>query len=127
MPHTFLLSVVVVLSLLGCAAPAYLSVPPAAPTGQDRRLTPGLLEQAVVRSQHLGQLHAEVRYLEDALLRAEQKRLNACRSPEATQVDSMAYQRCQLKDQLYEQLKADAAAARDRYLRAMSGRGGVSQ
>jgi uncharacterized protein YdcH (DUF465 family) len=127
MTQTLLLSVMVVLSLLGCTAPGYLTVPPAAPVGQDRRLTPGLLEQSVVRSQHLGQLHAEVRYLEDVLLRAEQKRLNACRSPEATQVDSMAYQRCQLKDQLYEQLKADAAAARDRYLRAMSGRGGVSQ
>jgi hypothetical protein len=29
-----------------------------------------------------------------------------------------------LKDQLYEQLKADATVAHDRYLRAMSGRGG---
>ncbi|MDQ3829980.1 MAG: hypothetical protein M3361_11885, partial [Candidatus Tectomicrobia bacterium] len=63
----------------------------------------------------------------DALLRAEQKRLNACRSPEATQVDSMGYQRCQLQDQLYEQLRADATAARDRYLRAVSGRGGASR
>jgi hypothetical protein len=67
-----------------------------------------------------------VRYLEDSLLRAEQKRLNACRSPEATQVDSIAYQRCQLQDQLYEQLEANAAVARDRYLRAVSGRGGAS-
>ena len=127
MSRDLLVSIVVGLSLLGCAAPAYLSVPPAAPISQDRRLTPGLLEQAVVRTQHLGQLQAEVRYLEDALLRAEQKRLNACRSPEATQVDSMAYQRCQLQDQLYEQLRADAIAARDRYLRAMSGRGGASR
>jgi uncharacterized protein YdcH (DUF465 family) len=127
MSRDLLVSIVVGLSLLGCAAPTYLSVPPAAPISQDRRLTPGLLEQAVVRTQHLGQLQAEVRYLEDALLRAEQKRLNACRSPEATQVDSMAYQRCQLQDQLYEQLRADAIAARDRYLRAMSGRGGASR
>jgi hypothetical protein len=127
MSRDLLCSIVVVLSLLGCTAPGYLSVPPAAPLGQDRRLTPGLLEQAVVRAQHLGQLQAEVRYLEDVLLRAEQKRLNACRSPEATQVDSTAYQRCQLQDQLYEQLRADATVARDRYLRAMSGRGGASR
>jgi hypothetical protein len=117
---------VVVLSLLGCMAPGYLSVPPEAPISQERRPTPGLLEQALVRAQHLGQLQAEVRYLEDSLLRAEQKRLNACRSPEATQVDSIAYQRCQLQDQLYEQLEANAAVARDRYLRAVSGRGGAS-
>jgi hypothetical protein len=126
MSSDLLFSVMLALSLLGCTAPGYLSVPPAAPLSQDRRLTPGLLEQSVVRTQHLGQLQAEVRYLEDALLRAEQKRLDACRSPEASQVDSVAYQRCQLKDQLYEQLKADATVARDRYLRAMSGRGGAS-
>jgi hypothetical protein len=127
MSRDLLVSIVVGLSLLGCTAPGYLSVPPAAPISQDRRLTPGLLEQAVVRAQHLGQLETEVRYLEDALLRAEQKRLNACRSPEATQVDSMAYQRCQSQDQLYEQLRAEATVARDRYLRAMSGRGGASR
>jgi hypothetical protein len=121
-----LFAITVELSLLGCTAPGYLSVPTAAPLGQERRLTPGLLEQAVSRAQHLGQLQAEVRYLEDALLRSEQKRLNACRSPEATQVDSVAYQRCQVQDQLYEQLKADVTVARDRYLRAMSGSGGVS-
>ena len=42
----------------------------------------------------------------------EENRLQACRTPEATQVDSEAYQRCQLKDQIYEQLKAAAAQAR---------------
>ena len=125
MSRDLLFSSVVVLSLLGCTAPGYLSVPPEAPISQERRLSPGLLEQAVVRAQHLGQLQAEVRYLEDALLRAEQKRLNACRSPEATQVDSVAYQRCQLQDQLYKQLEANATVARDRYLRAVSGRGGA--
>ena len=127
MSRDLLFSVVVVLGLLGCTAPAYLSVPPAAPMGQERRLTPGLLEHAVVRTQHLGQLQAEMRYLEDAILRAEQRRLEACRSPEATQVDSLAYQQCQLKDQLYEQLKTDATVARDRYLRAVSGSGGASR
>jgi uncharacterized protein YdcH (DUF465 family) len=115
------------LALLGCTAPNYLSVPPAVPVGQDRRLTPSAPEQAIVRDQHLGQLHAEARYLEDALLRAEQTRLNACRAPEATQVDSLAYQRCQVKDQLYERLKAEAGITRDRYLRAMSGHGGSSR
>lgn len=115
------------LALIGCTAPNYLSVPPADPIGQDRRLSPALPEQAIVRDQHLGQLEADVRYLEDALIRAEQNRLNACRTPEATQVDSTAYQRCQLKDQLYEQLKAEVAVARDRYLRAVSGRGGSSR
>jgi uncharacterized protein YdcH (DUF465 family) len=124
MSRDLLLSVVVSLSLLGCTTPNYLSVPVADPLGQGRRLTPDTLEQATVRTQHLGQLQAEVRYLEDAVLRAEQNRLDACRNPEATQADSVAYQRCQLKDQLYEQLKADATVARDRYLRAMSGRGG---
>ena len=127
MYRNLLWSFVVVSSLLGCTAPGYLSVPPAVPLSQERRMTPGVLEQAVLRTQHLGQLHAEMRYLEDALLREEQKRLNACRSPEAAQVASMAYQRCQLNDQLYEQLKTDATAARDRYLRTMSGRGGASR
>jgi hypothetical protein len=111
----------------GCAAPNYLSVPPADPVGQDRRLAPSSPEQAIVRDQHLGQLQVEARYLEDALLRAEQNRLNACRAPEATQVDSVAYQRCQFRDQIYEQLKAEVAVARDRYLRAVSGRGGASR
>ena len=119
---------IVVLSLaVGCMAPHYLSVPPADPVGQDRRLSPSLPEQAIVRDQHLGQLQAEMRYLEEALLRAEQNRLNACRTPEATQVNSVAYQRCQLKDQIYEQTKVEAAVARDRYLRAVSGRGGTSR
>ncbi len=113
-------------TLLGCTAPGYLSVPPALPISQERRLSPSLPEQAVVRDQHLGQLQADMRYLEDALLRAEQHRLTACRAPEATQVGSVAYQRCQLKDQLYEQAKTEVAVARDRYLRAVSGRGGSS-
>jgi uncharacterized protein YdcH (DUF465 family) len=115
------------LGLLGCTAPNYLSVPPADPIGQDRRLSPSLPEQAIVRDQHLGQLEGDWRYLEDARLRAEQNRLNACRTPEAAQVDSLAYQRCQLKDQIYEQLKAEVEVARDRYLRAVSGRGGSSR
>ena len=115
-----------VLALLGCTAPDYLSVPPADPV-QDRRLSPALPELAVVRDQFLGELEGDLRHLEDALLRAEQNRLNACRSPEATQVDSVAYQRCQLRDQIYEQLKAEVATARDRYLRAVSGRGGSSR
>jgi hypothetical protein len=115
------------LALLGCTAPDYLSVPPTDPVGQDRRLSPSLPEQAIVRDQHLGQLEGDLRYLEDALLRAEQNRLNACRTPEATQVDSVAYQRCQLRDQIYEQLKAEVVVARDRYLRAVSGRGGSSR
>ena len=55
--------------------------------------------QPIVRDQHLGQLQAEMRYQEDLLSRAEENRLQACRTPEATQVDSVAYQRCQLKDQ----------------------------
>ena len=80
-----------------------------------------------MRDQHLSQLQADMRYLEEVLLRAEQNRLQACRIPEATQVDSLAYQRCQIKDQIYEQLKTEAAAAKDRYLRAVSGRGGTSR
>jgi hypothetical protein len=115
------------LALLGCTAPNYLSVPPADPVGQDRRLSPSLPEQAIVRDQHLGQLEADLHYLEDALLRAEQARLNACRTPEATQVNSVVYERCQLKDQLFEQLKVEVAVARERYLRAVSGRGGSSR
>jgi uncharacterized protein YdcH (DUF465 family) len=127
MSRDILSSMLVLLTLLGCTAPNYLSVPPTEPIGRGRRLTPDLLEQSIARDQHLGQLEAEVRYLEDVLLRAEQNRLLACRTPEATPVDSMAYQRCQLKDQFYEQLKAEATAARERYLRAMSGRGGASR
>jgi uncharacterized protein YdcH (DUF465 family) len=118
------LLLLMLLTLLGCTAPSYLSVPPADPIGQDQRLSPSLPEQAIVRDQHLGQLQADLRYLEDALLRAEQTRINACRAPEATEVNSIAYQRCQLKDQLYEQLKAEVAVAHDRYRRAVSGRGG---
>jgi hypothetical protein len=102
-------------------------VPPALPVDHDRGLSPSLPEQAIVRDQHLGQLQVQMRYLEEALVQAEQHRLHACRAPEATQVNSLAYQRCQLKDQHYEQVKAELEVARDRYLRAVSGRGGTSR
>jgi hypothetical protein len=84
-------------------------------------------EQGIVRDQHLGQLQADMHYLEEVLLRAEQNRMNACRTPEATQMNSSAYQRCQFKDQVYEQLKVEVTMAKDRYLRAVSGHGGVSR
>jgi hypothetical protein len=113
---------------VGCTAPNYLSVPPAGPADQQYRgLSPSLPDQAIVRDQHLGQLQADMRYLEEAVLRAEQNRLQACRAAEAAQVDSVAYQRCQLRDQVYQQLTAEAAMAKDRYLRAVSGRGGTSR
>ena len=115
------------MSLVGCTAPTYLTVPPADLADQQYRgLSPIVPTQPIVRDQHLGQLQAEMRYQEELLFRAEENRLQACRTPEATQVDSVAYQRCQLKDHMYEQLKAAAAIARDRYLRAVSGRGGGS-
>ena len=118
----------VLISLAGCAAPTYLTVPPADLADQQYRgLSPIVPPQPIVRDQHLGQLQADMHYQEELLARAEEDRLQACRAPEATQVDSVAYQRCQLKDQLYEQLKASAALARDRYLRAVSGRGGPSR
>ena len=122
------LILLVSMSIVGCTAPTYLSVPPADPANEQYRgLSPSLPTQVIARDQHLGQLQAEMRYLEEVLLRAEQNRLEACRAPEATQVDSVVYQRCQLKDQIYEQLKAEAATAKDRYLRAVSGRGGTSR
>jgi hypothetical protein len=118
----------VLLSLMGCTAPTYLTVPPADIADQQYRgLSPIVPPQPIVRGQHLGQLQAEMRYQEELVAQAEENRLQACRTPEATQVDSVAYQRCQLKDQIYEQLKAAAALARDRYLRAVSGRGGSSR
>jgi hypothetical protein len=120
--------ILLLLNLVGCTAPNYLTVPPADLADQQYRgLSPSMPAQAIVRDQHLGQLEAEMRYQEEVLLQAEENRLQACRAPEATQVNSIAYQRCQLKDQLYEQLKAEAATARDRYLRAVSGRGGLSR
>ena len=123
-----LLILLVLISLGGCAAPTYLTVPPADIADQQYLgLSPIVPTQPIVREQHLGQLQAEMRYQEEQLARAEENRLQACRAPEATQVDSVAYQRCQLKDQLYERLKAEAALARDRYLRAVSGRGGSSR
>ncbi len=104
------------------------TVPPADIADQQYHgLSPIVPTQPIVRDQHLGELQADMRYQEDQLSQAEEQRLRACRTPEATQVDSVAYQRCQLKDQLYEQLKAAAAMARDRYLRAVSGRGGTGR
>jgi hypothetical protein len=122
------LVLLLLMSLVGCTGPTYLTVPPADLADQQYRgLSPSVPTQAIVRDQHLGQLQAEMRYQEEMLVRAEENRLQACRTPEATQVDSVAYQRCQLKDQMYEQLKVEAAMARDRYLRAVSGRGGPSR
>jgi predicted small lipoprotein YifL len=122
------LVLLLLMSLVGCTGPTYLTVPPADLADQQYRgLSPSVPTQAIVRDQHLGQLQAEMRYQEEMLVRAEENRLQACRTPEATQVDSVAYQRCQLKDQIYEQLKVEAAMARDRYLRAVSGRGGPSR
>ena len=111
------------LALLGCTAPNYLTVPPADPVHQSRRVSPGFWEQTVVRDQHLGQLLAEARYLEEQTVRAEQERLDACRAAGADQVGSREYQRCRVKDQLYEQRKTEVADARRRYLRALSGSG----
>jgi hypothetical protein len=111
--------------MVGCTAPNYLTVPVTEPGDQQYRgLSPSAPEQAIVRDQHLGQLQVEARYLEESVLRAEQDRLTACRTPDATQMNSVAYQRCQFKDQVYEQLKSEAATAKERYLRAVSGRGG---
>jgi hypothetical protein len=116
------------LSLLGCSAPPYLTVPTADLADQQYRgLSPIVPPQPIVRDQHLGQLQAEMHYQEDLLAHTEEQRLQACRAPEATQADSVAYQRCQLKDQLYEQRKAATALAKARYLRAVSGRGGPAQ
>jgi hypothetical protein len=118
----------VLLCIVGCTAPNYLAVPAADLSDQQYRgLSPSAPAQAIVRDQHLGQLQADMRHQEEVLLRAEQNRLNACRAPEATQINAVAYQRCQFKDQVYEQLKTEAAMARERYLRAVSGRGGMSR
>jgi hypothetical protein len=116
---------VVLMHLVGCTAPDYLAVPTADPADQQYRgLSPSIPPQAIVRDQHLGLLQVEMRYLEAVLPQAEEARLQACRQPEATQVNSEAYQRCQFRDQVYEQLKAEAARARAHYLRAVSGSGG---
>ena len=123
---TWSLLLLALMSLVGCTAPTYLTVPPADPAHEQYRgLSPSLPSQAIVRDQHLGQLQAEMRYLEEVVLRAEEDRLQACRLPEASQVGSVAYQRCQFKDQLHEQLKAQAALARKHYLQAVSGSGGI--
>ena len=121
------LLVLICLSMVGCTAPTYLSVAPADPVDQDRRLAPSRPAQAVVRDQHLGLLQVEFRFLEEALFRAEQKRLNACQQPEAALPSSLAYQRCQFADQLYERLKDEVARAREQYLRAVSGSDGSSR
>ena len=121
------LVVVVWLIMVGCTAPNYLSVPPADPVGQDRRLAPSRPAQAIVRDQHLGELQVEFRFLEEELFRAEQKRLNACQQPEAAQPSSLAYHRCQFADQLYERRKDEVARAREQYLRAVSGSDGSSR
>ena len=121
------LLVVICLSMVGCTAPTYLSVAPADPVDQDRRLAPSRPAQAVVRDQHLGQLQVEFRFLEEALFRAEQKRLNVCQQPEAALPSSLAYHRCQFADRLYERLKDEVARAREQYLRAVSASGGSSR
>jgi hypothetical protein len=111
----------------GCSAPSYVSVPPADPGGLDRRLAPSRPEQATVRDQHLGGLHGELLFLEESLLRAEQQRINACRDPDAVQVSTRAYERCQLTDHIYERLKNDVAQSRMQYRRAIIGSGGSGQ
>ena len=68
--------------IVGCTAPSYLPVPVANPGEQQYRgLSPSVPEQAIVHAQHLGQLQADMRYLEEVLVRAEQNRLSACRAP----------------------------------------------
>jgi hypothetical protein len=112
--------------ILGCTVPSYLAIPVTDLGDQQYRgLSPSAPEQAIVRDQHLDQLQTDMHYQEEVLSRAEQNRLNACRAPGATQINSMAYQRCQFKDQVYEQLKVDTARAKGRYLRAVSGLGGT--
>jgi hypothetical protein len=111
----------------GCSEPRYLTVPVSAPAAVDPRVTPARPEHAPAREQHLGQLREDLRLLEEDVLRAEQARLQACQAPDASQLGTVAYQRCPLKDQLYERAKQEAAQARDRYLRAVSGRGGVTR
>jgi hypothetical protein len=79
-----------VMSLVGCTAPTYLTVPPADLADQQYRgLSPIVPTQPSVRDQHLGQLQAEMRYQEELLFRAEENRLQACRTPEATQVSGL--------------------------------------
>jgi hypothetical protein len=112
------------IGLLGCTAPDYLSVPPALPNSGDRRLAPSWPELAVVRDQHLEQLRTELRAREEALARAAQARLDACQQPEAARPNTVAYERCQLQDQLYERLRQEVASIRTQYLRGVSGAGG---
>ena len=111
------------LGLWGCSTPDYIAAPPADPAGLDRRLAPSWPERALVRDQHLGALHTEWRFLEEALFRAEQDRINACRHPEAAEVNTLAQARCQWQDQLYERRKGEVAQARAQYLHALSASG----
>lgn len=120
-----LLPLVFILALVGCTGPAYLSLPVSDVGLPDSKPAPSRPEQAILREQQLGQLHEEMRRLDESVLRAEQDRLQACRAPDAAQVGSVAYQRCQLRDQIHENLKRDATLAKRRYLRAVSGQGGV--
>lgn len=122
---TRLFPVVFMLALAACNGPTYLSVPVSEVGPLDTKLAPSRPEQAILREQHQGQLREEMRRLDESVLRAEQDRLQACRATDAAQVGSIAYQRCQLKDQIYEGLKRNATLAKSRYLRAVSGQGGV--
>lgn len=117
----------IVVGLWGCSASGYIPVPPADQGSLEQRLAPSRPEQATVRDQHLGSLHTEWRFLEESLYRAEQNRLTACRDPEAAQVNTLAYERCQLMHQVYEQLADQVAQARTQYLRAVSGSGGAGR
>jgi hypothetical protein len=124
MIRTFALCWMVGVTLWGCSSPGYLSVLPVEPISLDRRLAPTRPERAIERDQHLGGLRADLRFWEEALLRAEQKRIDACRDPEAAQVNTLAYARCQVLDQIYEQRRNQVAQLRVHYLRAVSGSGG---
>ena len=115
------------LVLGGCSAPDYMTVPPADPVGLDRRLAPSWPEQAVVRDQHLSGLRTEWRFWEEVLVRAEQDRIDACRHPEASQVNTLAHARCQWKDHLHERLSDQVAELRAQYLRAVSGSGAAGR
>jgi hypothetical protein len=90
-------------------------------------LAPSWPEQAVARDQHLGALKTELRFLEESVVHAEQNRVKACRDPEASQVNTLAYARCQFMDQLYEQLKDDIAPLRTQYLHSVSGSAGIGR
>ena len=113
-----------VLALAACSSPAYLTVPVSDVGSLDTRLAPSRPEQAILREQQLGQLREEMQRLDEAIFRADQDRLQACRTPDAAQAGSLAYHRCQIKDQITEAQKREASLARSTYLRAASGQGG---